>query len=126
MFALFVQIENIAKQLFQRLFIERNNSDICEQELISDQSESEIDKNITENLQKSIQNLIQLKQIKCTKFSIDKDFRSLGGNCGRSDNMDILYKALSTISPTSTSCERVFSVTGNTITKIRSRLNTKR
>jgi hypothetical protein len=41
----------------------------------------------------------------------------------RTLRLENLYRALMTIKPTSTSSERVFSVAGGTITKIRSRMS---
>lgn len=120
-------IKMYAKKLFERLFLEEENNDEHSED---ENSEIEIQEdNITEtteynSLQKCIENLTKLKKPK-SSFNIDKQFKYIEGNEGkRSENMDNLYEALLTISPTSTSCERVFSVSGNTITKIRSRLST--
>lgn len=43
----------------------------------------------------------------------------------RTENLELLYKALNSIKPTSVENERVFSLSGGVITKIRSRLSDK-
>lgn len=43
----------------------------------------------------------------------------------RTSNLELLYKALLTVKPTSTDSERVFSIAGNFVTKTRNRLSDK-
>lgn len=57
--------------------------------------------------------------------NIKTDLKLLEATKTRSSRLDKLYKAVITIRPTSTACERVFSVAGNFVTKIRSNLRFK-
>lgn len=115
--------KNLAKQLFQRLFLDEEiNNDKAEESEI--EINDSLEENEHHNLQKSIETLTKLKNRKYT-FNIDAEFKSIEGNNGkRSANMDNLYEALLSICPTSTSSERAFSIAGNTVNKIRSRLGT--
>lgn len=114
--------KNLAKHLFQRLFLEEisnHNAEESEIEIYDASEETE-----HHNLQKSIGILTTLKKLKCV-FDINTEFKFIKGNNGkRSTNMDNLYEALLSVSPTSTSSERTFSAAGNTVNKIRSRLGT--
>ena len=62
--------------------------------------------------------LFEIKNIK-QEFTL---FRNIGK---RTDNMQKLFDAICTIKPTSTDSERVFSISANFCTKIRSRLSDK-
>lgn len=59
-----------------------------------------------------------------TKLNIEKEFRIIEQKGRKTERMTHLHQAMLTIRPTSTACERVFSVAGNFITKLRSRLDT--
>ena len=54
---------------------------------------------------------------------LKKDFVVLTNTKTRTNNLNILYNALLTMKPTSTTTERVYSIAGLTRTKIRTRLN---
>lgn len=53
---------------------------------------------------------------------LDKDFKLLEATRERFSRLNQVYKALLTVKPTSTSCERAFSVAGSFKTKVRNRL----
>jgi hypothetical protein len=54
---------------------------------------------------------------------IKKEFQLFESTGKRTPNLENLYKAVMTVKPTSTENERVFSLSGNIVTKIRNRLS---
>jgi hypothetical protein len=64
-----------------------------------------------------------LKTAKEFEFGfLHKEFNLFETSGARTKNLDMVLSALRTKQPTSTASERVFSVAGNFITKIRSRM----
>lgn len=60
-----------------------------------------------------------------SKSIIKKEFLLFEQTGKRSPNLESLYKALLSVKPTSTENERVFSISGNVVNKIRNRLSDK-
>lgn len=60
-----------------------------------------------------------------SKSIIKKEFLLFEKTGKRTPNLETLYKALISVKPTSTENERVFSISGNVVSKIRSRLSDK-
>lgn len=74
-------------------------------------------KNIQENVPETLE--------KTTRVTLKKEFQLFEATGKRTENLELIYKALKTIKPTSVENERVFSLSGGLITKIRNRLSDK-
>lgn len=129
----------VAKELFGRLF----ESEICENK-INDSEDRSVDLDacsstevprqlsLTEKLdaamRKEIRNEEEVQRhigLKSNAKNIAKEMGVYEATGKRTDNLTLLFNALSTIPPTSIESERAFSAVGLFITKIRTRLEDK-
>lgn len=60
-----------------------------------------------------------------TPQTLKKEFLVLEATNKRTKNLDLLFNALKTIKPSSVASERVFSISGNFVSKVRTRLSSK-
>lgn len=119
------QVIYFAEELFNRLFINPDSSDLSE----SSESDLEYFESESQNLEdelistlKEIQN--PSKKAKVVKTSdLKEDFEYLDKFSKRSNKLNLLYNALLTINPTSTISERVFSVSSLIKNKLRNRMS---
>lgn len=112
-----------AGQLAHRLFGFASND---ENEMTPSASIEEIPKTLNEELNEILSKddsvtTINNDQFKCLK----QEFLLFRNTFKRTENLEKIYRALNSIKPTSTDVERVFSVSSNFCTKIRSRLSDK-
>ena len=115
-------IKATATSLMNRLY----PCDITEVENSEDDSEDVEEENEYSMLQKCIASFTKTQTASTTgqHLSIDKEFKLLEANNGkRTERLEKLYQALLTVKPTSTASERVFSVAGIFITKLRNRMS---
>ena len=115
-------IKATATSLMNRLY----PCDITEVENSEDDSEDVEEENEYSKLQKCIASFTKTQTASTTgqHLSIDKEFKLLEANNGkRTERLEKLYQALLTVKPTSTASERVFSVAGIFITKLRNRMS---
>lgn len=115
-------IKSTATSLIHRLYptnIQDLNSSNEDHEEEEENEHSKLQKYI-ESFKKQQPNTSQSHYL-----SMDREFKLLEANAGkRTDRLEKLYQALLTVKPTSTASERVFSVAGIFITKLRNRMNT--
>ena len=114
-----VIIKTLANQLYSQLFppnLVEEETSIIDDEL----SDSEDDEYL--KMQKTINSFLTVPK-PASSNKIEKDFKYVEANGIRTNSLEKLYNALLTIQPTSTASERVFSISGNFMTKIRSQLN---
>jgi hypothetical protein len=115
-------IKSTATSLIHRLY-PTNIQDLNS----SNEDHEEEEENEHSKLQKYIESFTkqQPNTSQSHYLSMDREFKLLEANAGkRTDRLEKLYQALLTVKPTSTASERVFSVAGIFITKLRNRMNT--
>ena len=114
-----------ATKLIKRILSSENESSNINFDGESDTS-SDYEMNEEFSLQKQLDtSIVAIVMVSQYHHNIKNEFKLLEATKTRSSNLDKLYNALITIRPTSTACERVFSVAGNFVTKIRSNLKFK-
>jgi hypothetical protein len=114
-------VKSTATALINRLY----PSDIEDLET-SSEGETEMEENEYFKLQKCIASFTkqQSNTSSSQHLNIDKEFKLLEANSGkRTVRLEKLYQALLTVKPTSTASERVFSVAGIFVTKLRNQMN---
>lgn len=111
-----------AEQLYDRLFC--GETELNEFET-SDESDIELEITFEEKLNAAIKNTNEkTKSISNSQTSsIKKDLTFFEGSGQKTENIQKLFDALLTIRPTSVESERVLSLTGLLVTKIRNRLS---
>jgi len=125
----------LAVEIFERIHTSADDNNtiqhdaVGKSELIDEVDESKITEGICKNsLQRQLEDAISSisyieDENKTISTLMKKDFSILSNTKTRTSNLNILFNALLTITPTSAAAERVFSIAGLTKTKIRSRLN---
>jgi hypothetical protein len=111
-------IKTTATSLIKRLY----PSDITEVDNSDDDPEVVKEENEYTKLQQCIASFTKTQEETTIgqHLSIEKELKSLEANNGkRTERLEKLYQALLTVKPTSTASERVFSVAGIFITKLR-------
>jgi hAT family C-terminal dimerisation region len=114
-------IKLTATNLLNRLF----PAEIIEEHSSLSESDEEVNDSLTpyDELKQCL-NSFETSDKTSSTISVAKEFQIIEfGSNKKSDRMEQLYKALLTIKPTSTSCERVFSVAGNIISKLKTGFN---
>lgn len=106
-------IKNCANNLSSRLFAE-NCSGNVERIEVNEESSSDLEKAISFYTSES--------SSKTNDGTLSKDLKLFEGTGEKTNRLKHLHKSLLSIKPTSTVCERAFSVAGNFKTKIRNRL----
>lgn len=116
-------IKKLASSLITRLF-QNIGLDQLESDASISESENDDCGNEYIQLQKCITGISKPTSDK-NGISIDKELKLLEVNKGnRTQRLEYLYKSLLTVKPTSTPSERVFSISGIFINKLRNRMNT--
>lgn len=111
-----------AEHLYSRLF----GGEIELEEIeSSDDSDIVEEKTFAEKLNAAICNVNEKtnENTKPLKCSIEKDLKFFEGSGKKTENIQKFFDALLTIRPTSVESERVFSLTGILVTKLRNRLS---
>ena len=116
------ELEKLTSELLERLFdvdyasesMSDSDEDVTEQV-----EESELSKMVNEPLNPSVQK----QRIKFE--SVSDEIRYFIIEKKRTPNLDLLYKALLSIPPTSVECERLFSHCGHILSKKRNRMSDK-
>ncbi|CAH2084627.1 unnamed protein product [Euphydryas editha] len=89
---------------------------------------NEPDKSFVNQMEQAIKNIqenVPEIQKTTTRATLKKEFQLFEATGKRTESLELLYTALNTIKPTSVENERVFSLSGGIITKIRNRLSDK-
>lgn len=116
------------EELYNRLFPSSSNSD--ENDTLIQTSENEQLEQAT-SFEQKLKQAIEMAatdttsniETVLTKSLIRKEFQLYESTGKRTPNLENLYKAVMSVKPTSTENERVFSLSGNFVTKIRNRLS---
>lgn len=114
-----------AENLFNRLFAKHNDIEEIESNDVEECGAVK-DKTFEEVLNAAIHNVnlcTQSYSKTTSKCSIKKELKFLEGSGQKTENVELLFNALLTVRPTSVESERVFSVTGQFVNKIRNRLS---
>ncbi|KAL0859841.1 hypothetical protein ABMA27_010181 [Loxostege sticticalis] len=124
-----------AEELYCRLFENIPHIPTPDMEIISaepstssSQVHNEPDESFVNQMEqaiKKIKEIVPEVQKTTTRATLKKEFQLFEATGKRTENLELLYKALNSIKPTSVENERVFSLSGGVITKIRSRLSDK-
>ena len=103
---------------------EKSNSfDSSEEIKINNANKDFKSDNLAEDIKKAISSMLISPIPSSYNFKkIRNEFKIFEATGKRTENLEVLFQALLTIQPTSTSNERVFSVAGNFSTKIRNQL----
>lgn len=121
-------IKTLAITLSNRLFPIGNGEEECnsdEDDLNNSIQELEEEVEGQNVLQKCINDLTRTEKDGCNNITLDKELKLLEVyKVIRTNRLERLQKALMTVKPTSVSSERVFSIAGIFISKLRSRLGT--
>lgn len=124
---------NYTEEIYHRLFPTPESQEPQDQ----NKTETEINESVEDDatisfelqLEKAIkganEKYTESQQKNLTKNIIKKEFQLYESTGKRTFNLEAIHKAILTVKPTSTENERVFSITGNIITKIRNRLSDK-
>ena len=124
------QIKTYINTLLNRLFTNtdvKNEGVVLEHEDFSDTDSAEIEKNedFYQKLQKYIGSFNKPNNDEKSDMVIENDIKILVATAKRTDRLELLYQAMLTVKPTSTSSERVFSTAGNFATKLRNSMRPK-
>lgn len=115
-------IKQNAFKIHRRLFPrEEDNPELEETPEIPAQAE-DLEENEDE-MEKSIKSVMEVGP---TESSFEKDFKMFEATKQRTESLNQLMQALKTVQATSTIVERVFSVAGSFVTKVRNRLAPKK
>lgn len=117
---------DLANEIMQRIFSNNFNETENNSEIVSVEKK---EMTMEEELEKVIQNSVSREsQIRGNQFhikNIKQEFTLFRNTGKRTENLEKLFDAICSIKPTSTDSERVFSISANFCTKIRSRLSDK-
>ena len=99
------------------------SEDLVDETTDSDDYIVELSSNLNQELRTAISSVLVTQNVTTNiETGLKTDFKILDGTKKRTEMLDNLYLALLTVKPSSTATERVFSTSGNFLTKIRSRL----
>ena len=115
-------VEKKAKQLLIRLHKGAADKELAAQESTGDNTEfeNEFGAKIREAMKEAMEPVSPNdKQFK----SLEAEMKAYDANGTRSANLELLYRALLSIKPTSVSAERAFSISGTFLSKRRARLS---
>ena len=120
-------LEKTAKECMVRLFNHDDNDDENDSSQSDEDTSADGEVDFASFLNKAIQDA---EEEKVPKKRLD--YKSIGSEMTafekigiKTENLEKLYKALANLPPTSVSCERIFSISGDFVTKKRSRLSDK-
>lgn len=102
--------------------ITKNESEVVEEVSPSEPVSFE---SLLEEAIKGVSTNEEASAVALSKSIIRKEFLLFEQTGKRSPNLESKYKALLSVKPTSTENERVFSISGNVVNKIRNRLSDK-
>lgn len=106
------------------MFYSESNNE-SDDDILLEEEEISNENNLLSELNKSIKSIQNFKKSTTRPYSIVDEFLYLDKTKKRSENLEKLFNAILSISPTSTLCERVFSKSGFIKTKQKNRLKAK-
>lgn len=116
-------IISMAKNILFRIF-PNSYSEIDSDNEPDEEKGNENNTFLKEAMEKSIKKFLEDPEAKLTnQKTIKAEFSLFEATNKRTKNLDMLFNALKTIKPSSIASERVFSISGNIVTKIRTRLS---
>ena len=121
-------IQNKAAEIYDRLYPARINAASSSMPPPSSASEDVEETTVTQTLFDKLQKAVaestqEMPQM--PEASLIPDFKMFEATRKRTEKLELLYRALLTIKPTSVESERAFSLGGSFATKVRSRLHPK-
>lgn len=119
------EIIELAGRILSRIFPDSHvETDSDEEQIEETTHQSQSNTFLREAMEKSIHKFLEDPEEKLTHpKTLKAEFSLFEATNKRTKNLDLLFDALKTIKPTSIASERVFSISGNIVSKIRTRLS---